>query len=173
MSPDEPKGDILPNTKIHLSDPEIVEKWTRMKEWVYDLPPGSGSNTAPDAAARSAAFGGEETFSSPEPVDMSLKEDFGEIPKESAALVHRAETIYNSLAPAMRKRVAKKIMVYVANKAGADGTVKTSDIKSGIGRFQSQIDELIEYFVRQGILKFTGPAVGISDPAIFNTWSDL
>ena len=170
---DEPKGDILPNTKISLSDPEIVENWPRLKEWVYDLPPGSGSNTAPDAAARSAAFGGGEMSSSPEPVDLSLKEDFGEIPKESAALVHRAETIYNSLAPAMRKRVAKKVMVYIAKKAGADGTIKTSDIKSGIGRFQSQIDELIEYFVRQGILKFTGPAVGFSDPAIFNTWSDL
>lgn len=173
---DEPKGDLMPNTKIELSDPDIVEKWTRLKEWVYDLPPGSGGSTNPDDAARSAAFGGgdaADAAAAAADVDLSLKEDFGEIPQESKALVHRAESVYASLAPAMRKRVAKRLMVYIAKKAGADGTIKTSDIKSGIGRFQSQLDEMIEYFVRQGILKFTGPAVGFSDPAIFNTWSDL
>ncbi len=171
---DNPKGDLLPNTKIELSDPDIVEKWSRLKEWVYGLAPGSGGTTSPDAAAHSAAFGGETSGAeAAADVDLSLKEDFGEVPQEAKALVHRAESVYASLAPAMRKRVAKRLMVYIAKKAGANGTVKTSEIKSGIGRFQSQLDELIEYFVRQGILKFTGPAVGFSDPAIFNTWSDL
>ncbi len=170
----DPKGDLKPNTKIEISDLDIVEKWPRLKEWVFGLSPGSGKSTSPDSATYSTDLGdGAPPAEALAEIDLSLKEDFGDVPQEAKELVHRAESVYASLAPVMRKRVAKRLMVYVAQKAGADGSIKTSEIKSGIGRFQSQLDELIEYFVRQGILKFSGPAVGFSDPAIFNTWSDL
>jgi|GEM_PF-5247067 len=173
---DEPKGDLLPNTKLVFSDADLIEKWDRLKEWVYDLPRGAGSNTNPDDQARDSAFGGggdSSVGAQPETIDLSLRDDFGAIPQESQALVQRAETIYEALAPMMRKRVAKRLMVYMAQKAGAEGSVSSSDIKKGIGRFEAQLDELIEYFVRMGILRYNGPALSFSDPAIYNSWSDL
>ena len=164
---DDPPGSLEPNTRLELSSTELVDKWKRLYEWINNMKAGGYSA----ATGIESSGGGSDEGANYGQVDLSLK-DFGDKPSDASGLVARAENIYAALTPSLRKRVAKRIMVYMAQNAGTEGLPST-EIKSGIGRFASQIDELLEYFVRQGILEYKGPKVNFSDPGIPSGWRDL
>lgn len=165
---DDPPGSLEPNTKLELANVDLVDKWKRLYEWLNNLAPGGFSAAT---GIESSGDGGDSGGADYASLDLTLK-DFGDKPSDASGLVARAENIYASLVPSMRKRVAKRIMVYMAQNAGTDGLPST-EIKSGIGRFASQIDELLEYFVRQGILEYKGPKIHFADPSIPGQWRDL
>lgn len=174
---DEPNGSWLPNTKIELAKVELVDSWTRLSEWVHDKPPGSLRGTTSEgrsSLAEESTVSSTITSSVSTPtreVDMSLREDFGDVPDDTKGLVKRAEAIYASLTPSIKKRVAKKVLVFIG-KAG-DKDITSKEVIKGIGRFESHIEELLDYFVRQGILNFNGPKVAFKDPNLVKGWSDL
>lgn len=165
---DEPPGNLVPNTKIELQEEKLSERWKRLYEWLHNMKAGSFS--AATGIEGSADDSNTHHGFTVGAVDMSLK-DFTDLPGESKTLVDRAENIYAALTPSLRKRVAKRIMVYMATD-GSGGTTAV-DVKSGIGRFHSQIDELLEYFVRQGILEYKGAKIHFADDAIGTGWRDL
>lgn len=171
---DEPHNSWLPNTKIELAKSSLVDEWTRLSEWVLNKPAGSLSGTT--AEGRSTLTGGAastvvSSVSTPtREVDLSLREDFGDLPEDTQGLIKRAEAVYSSLTPSIKKRVAKKVYVHIAKSK--DG-IPPKELKAAIGRFESHIEELLEYFVRQGILKYTGPKIGFADPDIPKGWKDL
>lgn len=176
---DEPSGSWLPNTKIEMSSVNLVDEWTRLSEWVYDKPAGSLKGTSAEGRStltdESGSSGGPSIVSSVSTpvreVDMSLREDYGALPEDTKGLIKRAQTIYADLAPSIKKRVAKKFLVLVA-KSGESGT-SVKEVHKAIGRFESMVEELVEYFVRQGILKYNGTNLVFADKGIPQGWTDL
>jgi hypothetical protein len=168
---DEPKGDLLPTTKIELVEVSIVEKWTRLSEWVYDKAPGSLEGAS--LGNTNAGLIGASDATAPKKLDMGLQESFGAIPADLAGLIKRGNQVYESLSPSIRKRVARKVLGQVGKAAQEGGSINSGNLKNNIGRFERMVDELVEYFVRQGILQFSGPEIQFTDPGIVANWDDL
>ena len=165
----EPEGDLKFSTHVGMSDPEIVDKWTRLNEWVNG--PGAGGPTMQDdgTGSRERAAAHSQPAIAPEEVSMDLVEDFGDAPDNSEEYVARAEKIYTTMAPPIRKRVAQRLFVALHNMSPDNSPVNQNELIKGIGRFEDHLREITEYFIRQGILKPEG-GLHWADPNIPKNW---
>jgi hypothetical protein len=163
----DPQGPVTMDTLVGLSDAGLVEKWDRMKEWVF----GKGaSNFSPDNGydGSSSAAQSEVVLS----FDMDFMEDFGAAPSNSGEFVKRAETVYESLVPSLRKRAAQRLLLSVAKLDPDNKGVGQDRVLEDIGRFEAMIRDLIEYFIRQEVLAAEG-GLHFKDPSLPEKWDRL
>lgn len=159
----DPPGDLTMTSSITLESSELVDRWSRLQEWVYGKKSESES---------SGAGGGNGHVAEIQPVSLELIEDFGEVPAEAAEFANRAEAIYSSIAPPSRKRAARYLLTQLAVMGQEGDAVNPNELISSVGRFESQIREVMEYFIRQGIIKPEG-GLRYSEPSLPSQWGRL
>ncbi|MEM7040048.1 MAG: hypothetical protein AAF570_23960, partial [Bacteroidota bacterium] len=169
-----PEGDLKFSTNVGMSDPEIVDKWDRLNEWITGEKrnPGVGGD---DGSSRFSSGGSSAAAAAPAErveVSMDLVEDFGEAPESATEYVARAEHIYTSMAPPIRKRVAQRLFTELHAMSPDNSPVNHEELIKSVGRFESQLRELIEYFIRQGILRPEG-GLHFADPGIPKNWERM
>lgn len=103
---------------------------------------------------------------------MAFIEDFGAAPSNAAESISRANAVYESLVPSIRKRAAQRLLVTLALLDPTNKGVGQSVILAKIGRFEAQIRDLIEYFIRQGILAPEG-GLHFKEPSLPQKWERL
>lgn len=140
----DPVGQLTYTTKLFLSESSLVERWQRMNEWLSGAAPGYGGS---EGSQEGPAFSPEE-----EVVRLDLIEDFGDVPSGGDEHLARVEILYTNLQPSLRKRAARRLFVEMARQDPENKGIAESQILSSIGRFEQQIREVVEYFIRQGIL---------------------
>lgn len=164
----DPPGHIMMETVVTLADHDLPEKWERMREWVQGR---SGTmNTGEEGSSSVSSSVGADA-----PVlefSMEFKEDFGSTPENLAEAVGRAEAVYESLVPSLRKRAAQRLLVTLANLDPGNKGVSQKEVLDKIGRFEAQIRDLIEYFIRQGILAPEG-GLHFKEGALPQRWERL
>jgi hypothetical protein len=165
----DPVGHILMESVVSLSDRDLADKWERMNEWLSGK--STSNNTGFDVAGSgSSASGTAEaptlTFS------MEFKEDFGASPGNIGEYVSRADALYESLMPSLRKRAAQRMLVTIANMDPQNKGVSQKEVLDKIGRFEAQIRDLIEYFIRQDILAPEG-GLHFKEPSLPQKWERL
>lgn len=144
-----PAGTILMTSVVSLEDPDLATKWERMGEWLSGR---SGGNTGLEPE-NSVVTGAMATADAPVlEFSMEFKEDFGAAPNNIAEYVGRADAVYEALVPSLRKRAAQRLLVAVATMDPNNKGVGQKEVLQKIGRFEAQIRDLIEYFIRQDIL---------------------
>lgn len=144
-----PAGTILMTSVVSLEDPDLATKWERMGEWLSGR---SGGNTGLEPE-NSVVTGAMATADAPVlEFSMEFKEDFGAAPNNIAEYVGRADAVYEALVPSLRKRAAQRLLVTVATMDPNNKGVGQKEVLQKIGRFEAQIRDLIEYFIRQDIL---------------------
>ena len=139
-----------------------MERWDRLQEWVYGKKRGEASPTEAVTNGYDPAV----------EISLDLKEDFGETPENAGEYADRAEAIYASLAPPTRKRAARHLLTQVAIMGKEGNPVNPNELISNVGRFDSQIREVMEYFIRQGILRPEG-GLRFAEPSIPTQWDRL
>jgi hypothetical protein len=165
----DPAGTILMESHVNLADVDLAEKWDRMKEWIYGR---SGQvNTGFDNESSSYSGSGGSTAEAHE-ISMEFIEDFGATPSNTAEFVNRANTVYEALAPSLRKRAAQRLLVALATMDPDNKGVGQGEVLQKIGRFEAQLRDLIEYFIRQGILAPEG-GLHFKEPALPKKWERL
>ncbi|HHG85345.1 MAG TPA: hypothetical protein ENJ82_11420, partial [Bacteroidetes bacterium] len=142
----DPQGDITHGTLVALESEVLVERWDRMKEWVL------GKAQAGDGE-QGGGYSGGGAFHEPSQVSMDLVEEFGDDPDSASEYAERAEAIYSSLVPPVRKRAARHLMVNIAIMGRDGNPVNPTELMAKVGRFENQIREITEYFIRQGIIR--------------------
>jgi hypothetical protein len=154
----EPVGALTVNTKLFLTESKVVDSWQRMREWMKGPLDFTTDGSAPmemDVPAR-----------------MDLIEDFGENPKGSEEHLARIEILYSNLQPSIRKRAARRLFVEMARRDPNNTGTSESQLISNIGRFEEQLREVIEYFIRQGILAPEG-GLHFKESSVPKQWERL
>lgn len=157
----DPNGELTADTEIVLESSELVERWGRLQEWVYGKKPGEATPAALDNAVDLAVE-----------VSLDLKEDFGDAPENAREYANRAESIYLALAPPSRKRAARHLLTKLAIMGQEGNPVNPTELISSVGRFESQLREVMEYFIRQGIIRPEG-GLRFAEPTIPSQWDRL
>jgi hypothetical protein len=161
----DPEGPIRMETQIGLSDSNLVEKWERMNGWIFGKS-ATTSEGATEGGDSSAAAEANLNFS------LELKEDFGDAPTNSAEFVKRANNVYESLVPSLRKRAAQRLLVTIVKLDPDNKGVGQNEVIQKIGRFEAQIRDLIEYFIRQDVLAPEG-GLHFKEPSLPKNWDRL
>ena len=163
----DPEGPITMDSLVGLSDAGLVEKWERMKEWIFGR---DASDFSPDTG-----YDGSSSASQAAPMlafDMNFVEEFGAAPSNASEFTKRAETVYESLVPSLRKRAAQRLLLSVAKLDPDNSGIGQDKVLEDIGRFESMIRDLIEYFIRQEILAAEG-GLHFKDPGLPQNWDRL
>ncbi len=165
----DPVGPMLMESVVSLTDHDLADKWERMNEWITGR---SGIiNTGLDDG--SPVLGSVATAEEPLlQFSMEFKEDFGGAPSNIGEYVSRADTVYESLMPSLRKRAAQRLLVTVATMDPTNKGIGQKEVLEKIGRFEAQIRDLIEYFIRQGILAPEG-GLHFKEPSLPQKWERL
>lgn len=148
----EPAGGITYNTKLFVGEPALIDTWKRLREWLH------GPSETGLASSLNENADGETLLASPNGMEagittrFDLIEDFGAHPSDADAHVSRIELLYTNLQPSIRKRAARRLFVEMARKDPENKGYPESMLLENIGRFHDQLREIIEYFIRQGIL---------------------
>lgn len=135
--------------KVRLTDVHLSTDWMKFGDWIAE----SGKRI--NLSGPTVGGGGmqERTFHT-SPIAV-------EIPKESSALVDRAESTYLSLSIVL-KRVCRKLFKALAtvpdDENGNPGKARLGDLIDDIGKFKRQLLEVADTFVQQGVLR--GPDDG-------------
>jgi hypothetical protein len=166
----EPSGPLSMESRVSLSESDLAEKWPRMQEWLSGKVGGGNINTGFD----SGQIGESDTGNVAPPLEFSMAfiEDFGAAPSNAAESISRANAVYESLVPSIRKRAAQRLLVTLALLDPTNKGVGQSVILAKIGRFEAQIRDLIEYFIRQGILAPEG-GLHFKEPSLPQKWERL
>jgi hypothetical protein len=164
----DPAGHILMESIVSLSDADLADKWVRMSEWLSGKAHSSTGFEEGNESATSIASTDEPVLS----FSMEFKEDFGAAPANIGEFVARADTLYESLMPSLRKRAAQRMLVTIANLDPNNKGVSQKEVLDKIGRFEAQIRDLIEYFIRQDILAPEG-GLHFKEPSLPQKWERL
>jgi hypothetical protein len=167
----DPSSPLTMESLVSLSESDLAEKWPRMKEWLSGKQEGRITNTGFESGQRSEAAGGGDGAPNFE-FSMAFIEDFGAMPSNAAESIARANAVYESLVPSLRKRAAQRLLVTLALLDPTNKGVGQSMVLSKIGRFEAQIRDLIEYFIRQGILAPEG-GLHFKEPSLPQKWDRL
>jgi hypothetical protein len=154
----EPVGALTMTSKLFLSDSKLIDVWLRMREWMkgpIDFNTDGSPAMEMDVPAR-----------------MDLIEDFGEVPKNSDEHLARIEILYANLQPSLRKRAARRLFVEMGRRDPNNTGTSESMLISNIGRFEEQLREVIEYFIRQGILAPEG-GLHFKEASVPKKWERL
>ncbi|MFN8396357.1 MAG: hypothetical protein U0176_17160 [Bacteroidia bacterium] len=167
----DPPGHILMESHVALTDLDLAEKWERMREWIYGRSGSSMINTGFDSpGSEGSSLPTEEN-----PIlefSMEFKEDFGTNPSTAAEFASRADAVYESLFPSLRKRAAQRLLVTLSQLDPNNKGVPQNEVFQKIGRFEAQLRDLTEYFIRQGILAPEG-GLHFKEPTLPQRWERL
>ncbi|MBK9450242.1 MAG: hypothetical protein IPN95_12690 [Bacteroidetes bacterium] len=167
----DPPGTILMESMINLSDPDLADKWERMKLWIFGK---SGSMVIDNGLEDHFSEQGSQRQAEAPTLEFSMefKEDFGASPNDAAEAASRANTIYESLMPSLRKRAAQRLLVAIVTLDPQNKGVGQAEVLQKVGRFEAQLRDLIEYFIRQGILAPEG-GLHFKEPSLPQKWERL
>lgn len=156
--------------KVRLTEVELSSDWRRFGEWIHE----SGKRI------RLAEGGSGGTAMSKNFQPRAIAVD---IPKESSALVDRAESTYQNF-PLVLKRVCRKLFEALSRVPdladGNPGKIRLGQITEEAGNFKRQFLEVADTLVQQGVLR--GPddgvihfdaEIGVPKIELFMHWSRL
>jgi hypothetical protein len=103
---------------------------------------------------------------------LDLIEDFGDKPAGGEEHVARVELLYTNLQPSLRKRAARRLFVEMARRDPEGKGYPESQLIEHIGRFAEQLREIIDYFIRQGILAPEG-GLHFKEAIVLKKWDRL
>jgi hypothetical protein len=166
----DPHGHILMESVVSIDEPDLADKWERMREWIHGRG-GANVNTGFEEMG-SSSIGSTQVDAPMLEFSMEFKEDFGGAPSNIGEYVSRADTVYESLMPSLRKRAAQRLLVTVATMDPNNKGVSQKEVLDKIGRFEAQIRDLIEYFIRQEILAPEG-GLHFKEPMLPQKWERL
>ena len=119
---------------INLSDPDLADKWERMKLWIFGK---SGSMVIDNGLEDHFSEQGSQRQAEAPTLEFSMefKEDFGASPNDAAEAASRANTIYESLMPSLRKRAAQRLLVAIVTLDPQNKGVGQAEVLQKVGRF--------------------------------------
>lgn len=165
----DPVGTLTFASKVSIGESSLLDTWKRLREWMNGPEePSSSFGGEGGEALGGGQGGGDENFVS----RMNLVEDFGEKPQGADQHVQRVETLYTNLQPSLRKRAARRLFVEMARRDPESKGIPESQLVDSIGRFHEQLREIIDYFIRQGILAPEG-GLHFKEPTTLKKWDRL
>ncbi|MCB9233218.1 MAG: hypothetical protein H6581_16295 [Bacteroidia bacterium] len=116
--------------------------------------------------------------------DDGIEFYFGEEKEAKSDITKKAERVYLNLSSTLKKRIAKKMFLYLASQGqGEDGLPKVKrlgEVIDGIGRYDVMVPEIVSIFGEEGVLRLNdaGPTdpkleIQLPDPFMAEDWSRL